>query len=291
MDIGVGLSMRAVPREELIAFARRVEDGPFDSISLGQRLTFESNDPMIALTFVAAITERIRLLTSVLCLPYHREGVTAQQAATLDRLSKGRFSFGVGLGGRASDFAVAPAPFPHRGATFEAQVLAMRRMWQGQPAFPGTEGVGPTPYTPGGPELIFGVFAEKGLERAGRLGDGIRSFSFSPQVDLHMQRYGIVKKAWDEAGRPGRPKLITATHFALGPDSRAIYEAHVHKYYGYSPETVAQALTDDAPTSPETVLATIRRFEDAGIDELVFTATTADTMESLDRLAEVVASR
>jgi hypothetical protein len=65
----------------------------------------------------------------------------------------------------------------------------------------------------------------------------------------------------------------------------------VHTYYGYSPEIVAQALTDDAPTSPEKVLATIARFEDAGIDELVFTATTADTMDSLDRLADVVASR
>ena len=78
MRIGVGLSMKALSREELIAFARKVEDGPFDSISIGQRLTFDSNDPLIALTFVAAVTERIRLLTSVLCLPYHKEGVTAQ---------------------------------------------------------------------------------------------------------------------------------------------------------------------------------------------------------------------
>jgi alkanesulfonate monooxygenase SsuD/methylene tetrahydromethanopterin reductase-like flavin-dependent oxidoreductase (luciferase family) len=291
MDIGVGLPMKALPRAELTAFARTVEDGPFDSISLGQRLTFESNDPMIALTFVAAVTERIRLLTSVLCLPYHREGVTGQQAATLDRLSEGRFSFGIGLGGRASDFAVAPAPFERRGERFEAQVRALRRMWKGAPAFDGTEGVGPTPYTPGGPELIFGVFVPKGLERAGRLADGIRSFSFSPQVDVHMDRYGIVARAWREAGRPGRPKLITATHFALGPDARRTYEEHVRTYYGYSPEIIAQALTDDAPTSPEAILATIDRFEAAGIDELVFTATTADTMASLDRLAEVVASR
>jgi alkanesulfonate monooxygenase SsuD/methylene tetrahydromethanopterin reductase-like flavin-dependent oxidoreductase (luciferase family) len=291
VDIGVGLPMKALRRDELMAFARKVEDGPFDSISLGQRLTFESNDPMIALTFVAAITHRLRLLTSVLCLPYHREGVTAQQAATLDRLSEGRFSFGIGLGGRESDYAVAPAPFERRGERFEAQVQAMRRMWRGEPAFEGTESVGPTPYSPGGPELIFGVFAPKALERAGRLGDGIRSFSFSPNVDEHMKRYGIVKRTWDEAGRPGKPKLITATHFALGPDARQTYEEHVHKYYGYSPEIVAQALTDDAPTAPDKILATIERFEDAGIDELVFTATTADTMDSLERLADVVASR
>jgi len=291
MQIGVGLPMKALGREDLTAFARQVEDGGFDSISLGQRLTFESNDPMIALTFVAAVTERIRLLTSVLCLPYHREGVTGQQAATLDRLSKGRFSFGIGLGGRETDFAVAPAPFDRRGARFEAQVQALRRMWRGEAAFDGTEGVGPTPFTPGGPELIFGVFATKGLERAGRLGDGIRSFSFSPQVDLHLQRYAVVERAWSAAGRTGRPKLITATHFALGPDARRTYEEHVRTYYGYSQDIMAQALTDDAPTSRDTILATIDRFEAAGIDELVFTATTADTMDAVDRLAEVVASR
>jgi alkanesulfonate monooxygenase SsuD/methylene tetrahydromethanopterin reductase-like flavin-dependent oxidoreductase (luciferase family) len=291
VKIGVGLPMKALLRDELTAFARTVEDGPFDSISLGQRLTYESNDPMIALTFVAAVTDRIRLLTSVLCLPYHREGVTGQQAATLDRLSEGRFSFGIGLGGRESDYAVAPAPFRRRGETFEAQVRALRRMWQGEPAFEGTEGVGPSPFTPGGPELIFGVFVPKALERAGRLGDGIRSFSFSPNADVHLERYGIVRQAWDRAGRPGRPKLIAATHFALGPGARQTYEQHVRTYYGYSSEIMAQALTDDAPTSPETILATIKRLETAGIDELVFTATTADTMDSLERLAEVVASR
>src|SRR5215211_7957790 len=114
MDIGVGLPMKALRRDELTAFARTVEDGPFDSISLGQRLTFESNDPMIALTFVAAITESIRLMTTVLSLPYHRVGLSGHLAVILDRLSEVRFSFGIGLGGRASDFAVAPAPFERR---------------------------------------------------------------------------------------------------------------------------------------------------------------------------------
>ena len=291
MRIGVGMSMKALDREEFIAFARTGEEGPFDSISIGQRLTFDSNDPMIALTFVAAITERIRLLTSVLCLPYHKEGVTAQQAASLDRLSKGRFSFGIGLGGRESDFAVAPEAWANRGKRFEEQVLAMKRMWRGEPAFPGTEGVGPTPYTPGGPELIVGGYAPKAVERAGRIADGIRSFSFRTDVSEHVDRYALMYDAWKKAGREGKPKIITATHFALGPGARETYEAHVRKYYGYSQDAMKNALTDDAPTSPEAIRSTSKRYADAGFDELVFTATTADdTMASLDRLADVVGS-
>ena len=288
MKIGVGLPMKALPRDELVEFAGKVEDGPFDSISLGQRLTFESNDPMVALTFVAAITERIRLMTSVLCLPFHKEGVTAQQAATLDRLSIGRFSFGVGLGGRPADFAVAPERWEGRGQRFEAQLLAMKRAWRGEPPFPGTEALGPTPITPGGPELIIGGMAPPALERAGRIADGIRSFSFSTDTRLHLDRLAVTAAAWERAGRDGRPRLIAATHFALGPGARESYEAHVQRYYGYSTELMSEALSGDAPTSPDAIRATIRRFRDAGIDELVFTATTSDTMDSLDRLAEAV---
>jgi alkanesulfonate monooxygenase SsuD/methylene tetrahydromethanopterin reductase-like flavin-dependent oxidoreductase (luciferase family) len=288
MEIGVGLPMKALSRDELTSFVQTVEAGPFNGVSLGQRLTFDSHDPMIALTFVAAVTERLRLLTSVLCLPYHKVGVTAQQAASLDKLSEGRFSFGVGLGGRESDFAVAPEAWPRRGARFEEQLIAIRRIWRGEPPFEGTEPVGPTPFTPGGPELIVGTFVARGLERAGRLADGIRSFSFSTEPEEHLDRYRIVQRAWDEAGRPGRPKLIAATHFSLGPDARSSYEAHVKKYYGYSQATMDQALSGTTPTSPEAIRATIRRFADAGIDELVFTATTTDPLPSLDRLAAVI---
>jgi alkanesulfonate monooxygenase SsuD/methylene tetrahydromethanopterin reductase-like flavin-dependent oxidoreductase (luciferase family) len=288
MDVGVGLPMKAMSRDELVTFVRTVEDGPFDSVSLGQRLTFDSADPMIALTFVAAVTERIRLLTSVLCVPYHKEGVLAQQAATLDRLSNGRFSFGVGLGGRESDFAVAPESWARRGERFEQQLVAMKRIWQGLPPFEGTEPVGPTPLTPGGPEVIIGGMAPKPLERAGRLADGIRSFSTSTDVDVHLQRYAITMEAWQKAGRTGKPRLITATHFALGPNARETYEAHVRKYYGYSPELVESALSDDPPTSPEAIRSVIERFRAAGIDELVFTATTADSLDSVNLLADVV---
>ena len=291
MKIGVGLPMKALTRDELLAFVNRVEAGPFDSVSLGQRLTFATNDPMLALTFVAAVTERVRLLTSVLCLPYHKEGVLAQQAATLDRLSEGRFSFGLGLGGRPSDFAVAPEAWARRGERFERQLIAMKRCWQGVAPFEGTEPVGPPPYTPGGPEVIIGGMTPKALERAGRLADGIRSFSFSTDVTDHLERHALAFDAWQAAGREGRPKLIAATHFALGPGARDTYQAHVSKYYGYDQTLVATALAGDSPTTPAAIVSTIDRFADAGVDELVFTATTADSIDSLDRLAEVVASR
>lgn len=290
MDVGVGLPMQSLSGEELAGFARRVEAGPFASVSLGQRLTFDSNDPMIALTFVAAVTTRLRMMTSILCLPFHKEGVVAQQAATLDKLSTGRFSLGLGLGGRPADFAAAPAEWAGRGEVFERQLVALRRNWEGLPAREGTEPVGPRPFSPGGPEVIIGASAPVALRRAGRLADGLRSFSFSASADEHLERYAIVTDAWREAGRPGRPRLVGASNFALGPDADAVYRRHVDHYYGYDPQLVHRALSATPPTSPEAIRAIIRQHADAGVDELVFTTTTSDWGESLDRLADVVSS-
>ncbi len=250
--------------DELVSFVQEVEAGPvLEREILGQRLTFESSDPMIALTYVAAVTRRIRLMTSVLCLPFHKEGVVAQQAATLDRLSGGRFSFGfgIGLGGRQSDVRRRPGSLEaHRGERFEAQVLAMKRIWAGEATLRGTEPVGPHPADAGqGPELIIGGFAPVALRRAGRIADGVRSFDFSTNVEEHLARYALVMEGWQEAGRSGRPRLVTATNFALGPDAQATYEAHVAKYYGYDKDLMAWALSGEAPTTPEAVTAAIRR--------------------------------
>jgi hypothetical protein len=134
-----------------------------------------------------------------------------------------------------------------------------------------------------------GGFAEPALRRAGRIADGLRSFD-STNVDTHLARYAVVQEAWNEAGRPGRPRLITATNFALGPGAQETFAAHVAKYYGYDKDLVAWAMSGEAPTSPEAVTAAIRRFADAGIDELVFTTTTVESADSLHRLADAVAA-
>lgn len=291
MDVGVGLPMKALAPEELAEFARTIEAGPFASLSLGDRLAYESHDVLTALTWVAAITTRLRLMTSVLCLPIYKEGIVAKQVASLDVLSKGRFSLGLGLGGRESDFVVAPTPFDRSGARFEAQIRTMQRIWRGEPAFDGTMGVGPAPHTPGGPEIIIGGFVEAALKRAGRVADGVRSFAFATDPKAHLDRYAVVKAAWDEAGRPGRPRLVAACNFALGPDAEEAFVTHAHTYYGYDDALLRDALDSPTPTSPQRILDFVARCEDAGIDELVFTTVTADTMTAMRELADVLGNR
>lgn len=91
-------------------------------------------DPLFALTFAAAVTSRIELGSGVLLLPEHNPVLVAKQAATLDVLSAGRFSLGVGVGWSAEEFAALGVPFAERGRRTEEYLAAMRALWAEDPA-------------------------------------------------------------------------------------------------------------------------------------------------------------
>jgi Luciferase-like monooxygenase len=118
-------------------------------------------DPLMTLAAVAGITQRIRLMTTVLITPLHNAGVLAKQAASLDVLSNGRLTLGLGVGGREDDFRAAPASFHDRGKRFERQLELMTRIWSGQPVDDETGPIGPAPAQPGGPELLLGASTPK----------------------------------------------------------------------------------------------------------------------------------
>jgi len=86
-------------------------------------------DPMIALSFAAAASSRIGIATGVLLLPEHNAVVMAKQAASLDRLSGGRLTLGVGVGWSREEFEALGVPFEDRAARAAEYVAAMRTLW------------------------------------------------------------------------------------------------------------------------------------------------------------------
>ena len=98
----------------------------------------------------------------------------------------------------------------------------------------------------------------------------------------------MVKQAWDDAGRPGSPRLIASTFYALGPNAHEIYEEGIRDSYGYDEKMLQWALGTSGPTSPQAVRDTIKRFEDAGIDELVLASAHYLGPDALSLLADVV---
>ncbi len=171
-------------------------------------------DPLIWLTHVAAHTERIRLATGILILPQRNPVVLAKEVATLDVLSGGRVTLGVGVGWLAEEFAAIGVPFDDRGARTDDHIRALRALWTlAEPTYEG-EFVSfaraksyPKPVQDGGVPIVIGGHTPAAARRAGRLGDGF----FPARGDLATLP-GLLdemRRAAREAGRD--PDAIEVT--------------------------------------------------------------------------------
>ncbi|HKS68834.1 MAG TPA: LLM class flavin-dependent oxidoreductase, partial [Ktedonobacterales bacterium] len=106
MRVGIGLpaSIPGVQGRLLLDWAQRADAGPFASLGIIGRLVYPNYDPLIALAGAAGVTVRIRLMTTVLLAPLRNTAILAKQAASLDALSGGRLTLGLGVGAREDDF-------------------------------------------------------------------------------------------------------------------------------------------------------------------------------------------
>src|SRR5215204_7710009 len=177
MDIAIGLpaTIPGTSGPLVLDWAKRVDSGPFSSLGIIDRLVYPNYEPLITLAAAATVTQRVRLMTTVLIAPLRGAGVLAKQAATIDALSGGRLTLGLGVGSREDDFRFAPASFHDRGRRFEEQLGLMKDVWSGQPVSDEIGPVGPPPVQAGGPELLIGGYTPVSIQRVGRWGDGFIS--------------------------------------------------------------------------------------------------------------------
>jgi probable F420-dependent oxidoreductase len=141
-------------------------------------------DPLLALSFAAAVTTTIGLATGVLLLPEHNPVVAAKQAATLDVLSAGRFTLGLGIGWSAEEFAALGIPFARRAQRTAEYVAAMRTLWADDPAsFTGefaqfnSVRVNPKPVRGNRIPIVLGGNSDASLARVATWGDGWYGFN------------------------------------------------------------------------------------------------------------------
>jgi probable F420-dependent oxidoreductase len=171
-------------------------------------------DPLIWLTYVAAVTTRIRLATGILILPQRNPVVLAKEVATLDALSGGRVTLGVGVGWLKEEFDIIGVPFEERGARTDDYVAALRALWEQPTAdykgrFASFEGaqVHPKPVQSQIP-IVVGGHSEAAARRAGRIGDGF----FPGRGDLETLGHllEVMRKAAVDAGRDPDAIEVTA---------------------------------------------------------------------------------
>jgi probable F420-dependent oxidoreductase len=163
-------------------------------------------DPLLGLSFAAAVTSRITLATGVLLLPEHNPVLAAKQTATLDVLSGGRFTLGIGIGWSAEEFAALGIPFARRGQRAAEYVAAMRTLWSDDVAsfageFTSFEEVRvyPKPVRSRRVPVIVGGNSDAALRRVAAFGDGWYGFNLTAAAAA--ERIAALARHCQEHGR------------------------------------------------------------------------------------------
>lgn len=284
-------------REVLQAWARGIDDGPFDFLALGERVCFPSPEIISTLSACAVLTERVRLLTTVLILPAHDPVILAKQLATIDVFSGGRVSVGVGTGGRMEDYVARSLGAERRRlSVLEQHIETMRQIWSGDYQVEGAASVvEPLPVQEGGPPLYAGVFGPKGIASASRWAEGVCGMSMSGEVSEARAAFDQINALWSETPAAQRladnPVLGSAFWFALGDDARQQMQTHLYRYFNWLPESDRRAMAEHCGFcgSADELRQRLIAFREAGTDELALIPTSIDATD-LELAAEVVAS-
>ncbi len=283
MNIGIGLpnTIPGAPGPILLEWARRAERRGFSSLATIDRIAYPSYESLITLAAAAAATERIGLMTNVLLGPTRNPVLLAKEAASVDQLSGGRFTLGVGVGTRADDYDAAEQDFGSRGRRWDDALELMHRAWAGEAVHGADKPVGPQPVHGHAVPLLIGGMSDKAVERTVRWGIGWTVGGAPPEQGGPFA--DRIRRAWKEAGRQGEPKIVGLTYFVLadGGEERALQT--LTDYYGDYGPRIAQFM----PKDPRSLKETVRKFEEFGFAELFIDPTIAD-LEEVDRAADAV---
>jgi probable F420-dependent oxidoreductase len=193
-------------------------------------------DPLIGLSFAAAATTTIGLATGVLLLPEHNPVVVAKQAATLDWLSGGRFTLGVGIGWSREEFDTLGVPFERRAKRTAEYVAAMRTLWCDEIAsfageFVHFENVrlNPKPVRERRIPIVLGGNSDAALRRVVNWGDGWYGFNLR-DVDTVAERVALIRRLCGDAGRdPSDLQLAVALQHLEHIDVPALNEVGIEE--------------------------------------------------------------
>ncbi len=187
-------------------------------------------DPLVALSFAAAATSRIRLATGIMLLPEHNPVLVAKQTASIDVLCGGRLSLGVGVGWSAEEFAALGVPFAGRGRRMDEYIDVMRTLWRDDVAdFHGEHvtfdaiRVNPRPVHDRRIPIVIGGNGDTALRRAARLGDGW--YGFYLNLEETAERLAMLHRLCEEQQRDPAELRTAVALLDVTPSDRGRLEA------------------------------------------------------------------
>ncbi|WP_328395766.1 LLM class flavin-dependent oxidoreductase [Nocardia sp. NBC_00416] len=293
MDIGIALPTmcRGYDRAATVEWCRLADQGPVSSISCGERMAFHNPEMWTTLAAAAAVTERVRIFANVSVLPAHPVALVAKQSATLDVLSDGRFTLGVGVGGRADDYRSLASGFGRRHDRLDRAVAELRALWAGEPPADGADPIGPSCVQPGGPPVLAGALGPKSLARAAQWADGVVAFSVGGVPGEIEWSADAARRAWAGADREP-PRLVSGCFYALGvaePD--AVLRDFTAEYLGFlGADNAAGAAASMKTFDAEALHRTLDAAEAAGLDEFILVPSSVG-LGVLEETLELIGSR
>lgn len=216
---------RPIEVDRMLAVVRRAEEAGLDSLWVTDHVIVPNDvdviyrehmlDPLAMLPWLAAVTERITLGTSVVILPYRTPIPVAKLLASVDVLSGGRLVVGVAIGWMEGEFEALGVPFKERVSRSEEAIELFKTLWTDESPelhtarhrLGGNLQVSPMPLHKPRPPIWVGGMSEGAMRRAARLGDGWHATGATPQTFREGKQ--AVTKFWKEAGRTGDPAWST----------------------------------------------------------------------------------
>ena len=254
---------RLASPQAVVDIAVAAEALGFDSLWVGERVFYPGKapaeapidfEPLTVLSYVAARTTRIRLGTSTLILPYRHPVLVAKAVASLDQLSGGRVTLGVGAGWLEAEFTALGVPFAQRGAICDEYILALKELWTSdQPHFQGRFcSFGPLTFSPKPvqqphPPIWIAGDSDRALRRAVELGDGWQPELGFDELETAGRR---LRELSDAAGRVP-PLLAVGRRLSLVQEPMGADREPMHG-------------------NPQQVASDVRRYAELGVSHFIF---------------------
>jgi alkanesulfonate monooxygenase SsuD/methylene tetrahydromethanopterin reductase-like flavin-dependent oxidoreductase (luciferase family) len=283
VEIGIGLpNTLPVAGRVVVDWARRAEARGFRSLATIDRIVYPSYDSLTTLAVAAGATERIGLLPNILLTPLYPPVWLAKATASLDAMSGGRLTLGLGVGGRPDDYAAMDRPMSRRGRLMDETLDLLHRSWAGESVTGDEFPVGPPPAAGNRISVLIGGTSDAAVQRVVKYGEGWTAGGGGPQMAAPMIEK--IRQAWRDAGREGEPRIAALVYFGLGDVEES--QASLRHYYGFLGDW-AEAVVASTVRAPDAVRDIVRAYAEVGVTEIVFDPTIADPAE-VDRLADAV---
>ena len=294
MKIGICLPYMkpGLSRDDLLTWFKIIDDGPFESLSCGERVHGPTFDMRLLLSAAATATTKVEITPTLYVLPMHNAVRVAKEIASLNVISGGRVKKVVlGYGGRPQDYEAVGAAYNGRYQRMDHQVQTLKQVWSGQEIIEGAGSIGPDLAPEEHPLLLTGAIGPKSISRGGGWADGLYAWSGNGEAQELATAFSLMEEAFEKNERSQKPYRLGGFWCTLADSGQQKLFDYVFEYLSIAGQEIAQMMAESVSRSSEqAILDALDNAESAECDEVFLVPATAEIQE-IERLSNLVIRR